>query len=581
MLATTMPTSSTHTAPRSTRQKHAGTTLLSSTSSLSNKKPDQALPDDPTLHRVFRGHRGAVLALAFRPNLAQVASASADHAVLVWNFKPGLRAFRYLGHTAAVTAVEYATSPGRASSGGSHLLVSASLDRTVRLWTPTARAEVAGTRNGSTGGKGGAVHVIAASSAAVRAATVSPDGATLASAGDDKCIKLWTLPTARFSATLAGHANWVRTVAWAPDAQMLVSGSDDKSVRIWDPRAGGGGSATGGAAAARRGSGPGGACVKVYSGAAVGGPVDKVAWHPAGALVAAASADGAVRLWDLRMHRLVQCYPDAHQQTPSPAHAAHKVASGGNGAVRSVAFGGARGEWMMTTGTDGLVKVWDVVEGHLVYSLHGHERGATTAAVFAPGNSGMLATGGEDAQVFVWKWGMMAAGPEIGDDGFASRDPVYSNSEPPVNVAAPLFAETKNFGALAGADQRRFMGSASPPPAAHRPYASSLSLPPQPSRSPPPPSSARRMGTAAAAATSNRGGGGNKDHQYTHTTHPLEAHAAGSAPPDLAVTLATIVAQLDVLTSSVRMLDHRLAACEARVVTSSSYSSPSSNPQVE
>ena len=38
--------------------------------------------------------------LAFNPNMRQLVSAGLDGDVLVWNFKPSLRAYRFAGHTA-------------------------------------------------------------------------------------------------------------------------------------------------------------------------------------------------------------------------------------------------------------------------------------------------------------------------------------------------------------------------------------------------------------------------------------------------------------------------------------------------
>lgn len=54
--------------------------------------------EDPTLERTFRGHKGAVTSVSFDPHVRQLASASRDHCVMVWNFKPTLRAFRFAGH---------------------------------------------------------------------------------------------------------------------------------------------------------------------------------------------------------------------------------------------------------------------------------------------------------------------------------------------------------------------------------------------------------------------------------------------------------------------------------------------------
>jgi len=53
---------------------------------------------DPSLERTFRGHRSYVSSLSFSPTLKQLASASGDNCIMLWNFKPALRAFRFIGH---------------------------------------------------------------------------------------------------------------------------------------------------------------------------------------------------------------------------------------------------------------------------------------------------------------------------------------------------------------------------------------------------------------------------------------------------------------------------------------------------
>ena len=60
---------------------------------------------DPALERSFRGHRDRVNAVAFNPNMKQLVTASDDAAVMVWHFRPTLRAFRFIGHKAAVLSV--------------------------------------------------------------------------------------------------------------------------------------------------------------------------------------------------------------------------------------------------------------------------------------------------------------------------------------------------------------------------------------------------------------------------------------------------------------------------------------------
>lgn len=60
---------------------------------------DLAATEDPTLERTFRGHRGRVGGLSFSPDMKQLASGASDKCVVIWNFNPTVRAFRYHGHT--------------------------------------------------------------------------------------------------------------------------------------------------------------------------------------------------------------------------------------------------------------------------------------------------------------------------------------------------------------------------------------------------------------------------------------------------------------------------------------------------
>ena len=53
---------------------------------------------DPSLERTFRGHKDAITSLNFSPNMKQLVSGSKDSCLMVWNFRPQLRAFRFVGH---------------------------------------------------------------------------------------------------------------------------------------------------------------------------------------------------------------------------------------------------------------------------------------------------------------------------------------------------------------------------------------------------------------------------------------------------------------------------------------------------
>ena len=75
------------------------------------------MADDPTLERSFRGHKDAVNSVAFNPNMKQLISGSQDGCLMIWNFKPQLRAFRFSDHQVPLSFAHIAAAVAAGGSG--------------------------------------------------------------------------------------------------------------------------------------------------------------------------------------------------------------------------------------------------------------------------------------------------------------------------------------------------------------------------------------------------------------------------------------------------------------------------------
>jgi len=281
-----------------------------------------ATGNDPILKRSFRGHKDSVTSVSFNPNLKQVASGSLDNTVVVWNFKPQQRPFKFVGHKGAIHDVTF--------SPNGNLIASGSKDETVRLWHNSVE---------------GHSSTIKAHSAGVRSVNFSCDAKLLCSSSDDKTIKVWNVHDRRFLSSLSGHSNWVRTAQFSPDVRLIGSGSDDKTVKIWDVEQ----------------------KSEIHTFYDHTGIINSVKFHPDGTCIASGSHDKKIKIWDIRSKRLVQHY-DAHADS-----------------VNQIAFHPS-GHYLLSASNDAKLKIWDLRQGRLAYTLYGHEGSANAVNFSAGGD---------------------------------------------------------------------------------------------------------------------------------------------------------------------------------------------------
>jgi len=60
-------------------------------------------------------------------------------------------------------------------------------------------------------------------------------GSFFASAGADKTVKLWDLPTRGVIKTLSAHKDTIKSLNYIENARLLASASYDKTIKLWDP----------------------------------------------------------------------------------------------------------------------------------------------------------------------------------------------------------------------------------------------------------------------------------------------------------------------------------------------------------
>lgn len=220
---------------------------------------------------LFEGHVNPVLCVAFSPDGTKLVSGGEDHQFRVWDVRNGTEILggnhfdcnvmavavsadgrnfatgsgtwnktvhewdlqtgeplvRISGHESEVAAVAYSPDGKTAAT--------VAWDYTLRFWDPVTgklRRTIEARQEQDV------ATATPTMDAKLFAAAFSPDGQTIAIAGEDRAIRLYDVATGEPGRVLEGHQRSIFSIDWSPDGKTIASGSLDHSIMIWDTATG-------------------------------------------------------------------------------------------------------------------------------------------------------------------------------------------------------------------------------------------------------------------------------------------------------------------------------------------------------
>jgi WD40 repeat protein/tRNA A-37 threonylcarbamoyl transferase component Bud32 len=299
----------------------------------------------------LEGHTDGVLAVAFSPDGARLASAGADGLVKVWDRRGRREVLTLHGHAARVTAVAFSPDGARLAGG--------SADGTVRVWDVAGGQEVAAWRTRAAG---------------VTGVAFDPTGRRLATTGGEPSsgeLELWD-PADGKALARRHYPNLLAAVAFFPDGKYLATAGHDHKVAVWD------------AATLEPAPDPDSGAQKTFKGQTEWTfPWESVSFSADGARVAAGGSTGVVRVWDPATRREF-----FSALTPTQA------------GVSGVAFAGPGSRFLAAATADNTVQGWFTTTGKPAFTLRGHRRVVTAVACSPDGLC--LASASLDRTVKLW-----------------------------------------------------------------------------------------------------------------------------------------------------------------------------------
>ncbi|MBD2501579.1 WD40 domain-containing protein [Anabaena azotica] len=294
---------------------------------------------------IFTNKLSHVLAVALSPHGNAVATGDSSGEICVWNVTDGHLLQKFKDHKNWVWSVKFSPPDG-------HKLASASDDKTVKIWDVKTGEHLKTLTE--------LLEEEQSHDDWVRCVAFDKDGLLLASGSDDATIKLWDIKTGSFIRTLTGHQMRVWSLAFSPCSNSLVSGSDDKKVILWDTEIG--------------------KPIKVFTDHEE--RVQAVAFNRDGQLIASGSADATVRIFDCLNHKCL------------------KILKLGESRIWGLAFSPNDDRKLAVASDDAVLRIYDIDTLEPFRTFIGHKSRIRSVAFTLDGSK--LASGSEDKTVKIW-----------------------------------------------------------------------------------------------------------------------------------------------------------------------------------
>ena len=307
-----------------------------------------------TLKQTLNGHTDRVNSAAFSPGEnANIVSASFDKTVRVWSAETGELLQTLEGHTTPVFSAAF-------SPGGENI-VSASSDKTVRVWS---------VETGDSGLKKSWVplRTLEGHSDWVTSAAFSPGGENIVSASDDMMVHVWSAQTGELLQKLEGHSGKVMSAAFSSDGENIVSASWDKTVCVWSTKTG--------------------ELLHTLKGHSNG--VRSAAFSPDGENIVSASDDKTVCVWSA----------ETGGSGLKKSWVLLRTLEGHTSGVMSAAFS-PKGENIVSASSDKTIRVWNTLTGVCLQTLKEHTD-IVYSVQFSPDGQNIVSASG-DKTVRTWQ----------------------------------------------------------------------------------------------------------------------------------------------------------------------------------